>query len=61
MLYELKISFNGPMKLFCDNKTTISIAHNLVHHDRIKHVEVDHHFIKEKIKKIICMTYISTT
>ncbi|RVW40210.1 Retrovirus-related Pol polyprotein from transposon RE1 [Vitis vinifera] len=28
----------------------ISIAHNLIHHDRTKHVEVDRYFIKVKIK-----------
>ncbi|KAE8661188.1 hypothetical protein F3Y22_tig00116937pilonHSYRG00044 [Hibiscus syriacus] len=29
----------------------VSMAHNLVHHDRTKHVEIDHHFIMEKINK----------
>ncbi|CAA7401329.1 unnamed protein product [Spirodela intermedia] len=29
---------------------TIDIAHNPIHHDRTKHVEVNCHFIKEKIK-----------
>ena len=38
------------MKLYSDNKSAISIAHNPVHHDRTKHVEVDRHFIKEKIE-----------
>ena len=38
------------MKLFCDTKTTIDVLHNLVHHDRTKHIEVDRHFIKEKIE-----------
>ena len=37
------------MKLFCDNKAAISIAKNLVHHDRTKYVEIDRHFIKEKL------------
>lgn len=37
------------MKLYCDNKVAISIAHNHVQHDRTKHVEVDKHFIKEKL------------
>ena len=38
------------MSVFCDNLATISIAKNLVHHDRTKHVEIDRHFIKEKIE-----------
>lgn len=50
LLEELKMSNDEPMKLFCDNKTAISICHNLVHHNRTKHVEVDRHFIKEKIE-----------
>ena len=38
------------MKVLCDNKAAISIAKNPVHHDRTKHVEIDRHFIKEKIE-----------
>ena len=33
----------------CDNKEACDIAHNLVQHDRTKHVEVDRFFIKEKL------------
>ena len=40
----------NPMLLYNDNKATISIAHNPIHHDRTKHVEVDRHFINEKIE-----------
>ena len=35
------------MQLYCDNKAAINIAHNHVHHDKTKHVEVDRHFIKK--------------
>ena len=38
------------MNLFCDSKSAIEIAQNLVQHERTKHVEVDRHFIKEKLE-----------
>lgn len=61
LLEELKMTGSSPMKLYCDNKAAISVAHNPVLHDRTKHVEVDKHFIKEKIDNgLVCMTYIPT-
>ncbi|GAB2285789.1 hypothetical protein Dimus_039723 [Dionaea muscipula] len=38
---ELQLQRLNPMKLYCENKSAISITHNPVHHDRTKHVEVD--------------------
>ena len=49
LLSELKLLMNIPMKLWCDNKSAISIANNPVQHDRTKHVEIDRFFIKEKL------------
>ncbi|KAL6343242.1 hypothetical protein AAG906_022158 [Vitis piasezkii] len=61
LLEELHITVELPIKLYCDNKTAISISHNHVQHDKTKHIEVDRHFIKEKIENgTICMTYIPT-
>ena len=61
ILDDLKIRWEKPMKLYCDNKSAISIAHNPVQHDRIKHVEVDRHFIKEKLESgLICTPFVST-
>ena len=51
-----------PMKLYSDNKATISIARNPIQHDRTKQVEINKHFIKEKIDfGAICMPYVPST
>ncbi|RDX95983.1 hypothetical protein CR513_21415, partial [Mucuna pruriens] len=34
ILDDLKVKYEGPMKLFCDNNLAISIVHNPVQHDR---------------------------
>ena len=47
MLSDLRQDYEVPMKLFCDNKAAISIANNLVQHDRAKHVEIDRHYQRE--------------
>jgi len=62
LLEDLKISAPSPMRVYCDNKAAISIAHNPVLHDRTKHIEVDKHFIKEKLESgLICIPYVPTT
>lgn len=61
ILEDLKIRWEAPMKLYCDNKSAINTAHNPVQHERTKHVEVDRHFRKEKLESgLICTPYIST-
>ena len=39
-----------PTKVYCDNQRAIKLAHNPVYHARTKHIELQHHFIREKIE-----------
>ena len=49
------------MRLYYDYKLAINIAHNPVQHDKTKHVEVNKHFIKEKLDSgLIYTPYVST-
>ncbi|CAL8151472.1 unnamed protein product [Prunus armeniaca] len=50
LLTELGYKPTSTMNLFCDNRAAIAIAQNPVQHDRTKHVEVDRHFIKQKLE-----------
>lgn len=45
-------------KLMSDNQGCIALAKNPTHHSRTKHIDVQHHFICEKIKdKVIELEY----
>jgi len=50
LLKDIGYEQKDAMKLYCDNKSAIEIANNPIQHDRIKHVKIDRHFIKEKIE-----------
>ena len=59
ILDDFRIKWDYPMKLYCDNKSAINIAHNPIQHDRTKHIEVERHFIKEKLEEgVVCMSYV---
>ena len=61
ILEDLKIEWRKPMRLYCDNKSAINIAHNPVQHDQTKHIEVDRHFTKEKLDSgLICTPFVTT-
>jgi hypothetical protein len=62
LLKELRISLLTPPHLWCDNSGALSLASNPVYHGHTKHIEVDFHFIREKVtNRDVQLRYISTT
>ncbi|EIW72356.1 hypothetical protein TREMEDRAFT_26101, partial [Tremella mesenterica DSM 1558] len=39
-----------PLKLLNDNAETIALAKNPVHHNKTKHIDLRHHYIREKVE-----------
>ena len=37
--------------LQCDNRAAIAISNHDIHHDRTKHIDIRHHFIREEVKQ----------
>lgn len=49
LLQELKFGNTQQMKLCCDNQAILYIASNPIFHERTKHIEIDCHFVREKV------------
>ncbi|CAN6724204.1 unnamed protein product [Malus baccata var. baccata] len=49
ILAFLQIPIYAPPVLFCDNLSAIALSFNPVQHQQTKHIEVDVHFVREKV------------
>jgi len=50
LLKELQSEEARPMMFICDNQAALHIASIPVFHGRTKHIEIDCHFVREKIE-----------
>ncbi|GJY14422.1 integrase [Tanacetum coccineum] len=49
LVRDMMGKFEYAVKVRCDNESTIKLASNPVFHARTKHIEVRHHYIREKV------------
>lgn len=61
LMKELRCDSLNPFKAYTDSTAAIDIAKDPVQHDRTKHIEIDRHFIYEKLNsKLVELNYIPT-
>ena len=61
ILKDLCVVLPHPPLLYCDNQSAIALSLNPVQHSRIKHLETDFHFIRERVQKgDLIVQYVST-
>ena len=51
LLKDLGVKCTKSPVLYCDNQSAIHIAGNPVFHERTKHLEIDCHFVREKLQQ----------
>ena len=49
LLQELHLPLQKSTVVFCDNVSAVYMTANPVHHRRTKHIEIDIHFVREKV------------
>ena len=61
LLTELRIPHPSLARLWCDNLGAKYLSQNPVFHARKKHIEVDYHFVRERVaQKLLEVRFIST-
>ncbi|XP_020176901.1 uncharacterized protein [Aegilops tauschii subsp. strangulata] len=61
LLNELGIKHSSVARLWCDNIGATYLSANPVSHARTKHIEVDYHFVRERVaKKLLDIRFIPT-
>ena len=49
-----------PTVIYCDNQSCIKLSENPVFHDRLKHIEIRYHFIRDWVQRgAIQLEYVS--
>ncbi|GKB58910.1 uncharacterized mitochondrial protein-like protein [Tanacetum coccineum] len=61
LLQEFKVQVSTPVPILCDNISSIALASNPVQHARTKYIEIDCHFVRDKVRQgLIAPKYVST-
>jgi hypothetical protein len=51
LVEDLGMEVCKPVKVYCDNRSTISMTKNPIFHNRSKHIDIRHHFIRDLVQQ----------
>jgi hypothetical protein len=61
LMADVRCTQEEATTIMCDNQGSMSLAKNPTHHSRTKHIDVQYHFIREKLEmKVIELKYCPT-
>ena len=61
LLTFLCVSGSRTPVLFCDNLSAIALSFNPVQHQKTKHIEIDVHFVRERVaSNQLCVQFVSS-
>ncbi|GJU81694.1 retrovirus-related pol polyprotein from transposon TNT 1-94 [Tanacetum coccineum] len=59
LLQEFKVQSSTPVPIICNNISSIALASNPVQHVGTKHIDIDCHFVRDKVRQgVIASTYV---
>jgi hypothetical protein len=60
-LQDIKVEYDQPISIICDNTSAINISKNHVMHSKMKHIPIKYHFLREHVAELsVKMEYIAT-
>lgn len=60
-LKDVKVFYDEPIPILCDNTSAINISKNSVMHSKTKHISIWYHFLREKVvEHEVGMKYVPT-
>ncbi|KAL6269518.1 hypothetical protein ACE6H2_026429 [Prunus campanulata] len=51
VLLDLKVCLPEPPTISCDNLSALALSSNPIYHSRIKHLDIDFHFVRERVQR----------